>query len=71
MQITRRGLIGSAALAAAALPGRARAQSNTIKIGVMNDGSGPYRDIGGQRQVDASIRRHHCHAAEHRGPGRH
>ncbi len=53
MQITRRGLIGSAALAATAMPGRARAQASVIKIGVMNDGSGPYRDIGGQLSVNA------------------
>ena len=48
MHLSRRTLIGSAA-AAATLPfGRARAQaSTTIKIGVLNDQSGPYRDTGG------------------------
>ena len=58
MQITRRGIIGSAALAGAGLaPGRARAQSSggaqTIKIGVLNDMSGAYRDITGMLSVAA------------------
>ena len=52
MQLNRRTLLGTAA--AAALPvaaGRARAQTNTIKIGVLNDQSGPYRDTGGLSSV--------------------
>ena len=48
MTISRRTLLGSAA--ALPLAGRARAQAaNTIKIGVLNDQSGPYRDTGGLR----------------------
>ena len=54
-RIERRALLGATAGAAAlgALPGRrARAQAaNTIRIGVMNDQSGPYRDIGGPNGV--------------------
>jgi branched-chain amino acid transport system substrate-binding protein len=46
MTITRRAVLG--ATAAAALPVRfARAQTPTIRIGVLNDQSGPYRDDGG------------------------
>jgi branched-chain amino acid transport system substrate-binding protein len=48
---TRRGLLAGAAATAAwgALPlSRARAQAaNTIRIGVLGDGSGMYRDLGG------------------------
>jgi branched-chain amino acid transport system substrate-binding protein len=51
MQIDRRSVLtGAAALPlTAALPrSRARAQANkTIRIGVLNDQSGPYRDTGG------------------------
>ncbi|MDB5379285.1 MAG: putative substrate-binding protein [Rubritepida sp.] len=54
-RIDRRALLGATAGAAAlgVLPGRrARAQAaNTIRIGVMNDQSGPYRDIGGPNGV--------------------
>jgi len=56
MQISRRSLLGSAALgtAASALPvGRASAQAKlpVFKIGVLNDQSGPYRDTGGTTSV--------------------
>ena len=50
MRLTRRDLMGTAAasLAATALPlGRARAQTPTLKIGVLTDLSGPYKDLGG------------------------
>jgi branched-chain amino acid transport system substrate-binding protein len=53
MTTTRRGLLATGA-AAAMLPAplsRARAQANTIRIGVMNDQSGPYRDIAGPNGV--------------------
>jgi len=52
MDLSRRLLLGTTA-AAATLPlgRRARAQANTIKIGVMNDQSGPYRDTGGVTSV--------------------
>ena len=55
MTIDRRMLLGSAAAAALAVPGRSRAQgaAPTIKLGVLNDQSGPYRDIGGQNSVAA------------------
>ena len=47
MNLNRRHLI--AAAGAAALPARARAQAadNTIRIGVLSDMAGPYRDISG------------------------
>ena len=52
MEISRRSLLGTAALgtAATALPlVPARAQGKpVIKIGVLNDASGPYRDTGGK-----------------------
>ncbi len=51
MQITRRRLV--AASAAAILPvGRARAQAaRRVKIGVLTDMSGPYKDLGGPNVV--------------------
>ena len=52
MALDRRSVIKTAAalptLAAAAPFRAARAQANTVKIGVLNDGSGMYRDISGQ-----------------------
>jgi branched-chain amino acid transport system substrate-binding protein len=46
MRLTRRALLGTAA--AATLPlSRARAQTPTLKIGVLTDLSGPYKDLGG------------------------
>ena len=52
MSISRRVLLGSAA-AAATVPTirRARAANQTIKIGVLNDQSGPYRDTGGLTSI--------------------
>ncbi|MES2712689.1 MAG: ABC transporter substrate-binding protein, partial [Pseudomonadota bacterium] len=48
----RRSLIAGAALLGTAPLARARAQAaNTIKIGVLNDQSGMYRDISGQSAV--------------------
>ncbi len=50
MALDRRSLIGAAAAAPllGGLPfSRARAQANTLKIGVLNDQSGTYRDISG------------------------
>ena len=50
MNLTRRGLI--AASAAAGLPSAGRAQARpVVKIGVMNDMSGPYRDATGPGSV--------------------
>jgi branched-chain amino acid transport system substrate-binding protein len=53
MKVSRRSLMGSAALAAALVPvARARAQGKpTLKIGVLNDQSGPYRDVSGAVSV--------------------
>ena len=53
MNITRRAMLAATASAAAtALPRRGRAQSTpTLKLGVLNDMSGPYRDDGGPNGV--------------------
>jgi len=53
MHVTRRGLMGSATAIAAttALPRLGRAQKPVIKIGVINDQSGPYRDLNGPTSV--------------------
>ena len=50
MPISRRTLIGNAATLAA-LPRPGRTQAPTLKIGVLNDQSGPYRDDGGPTGV--------------------
>ncbi len=52
MEMNRRGVLATGA-AAALLGGatRARAQANTIRIGVMSDMSGPYRDTTGPGSV--------------------
>ncbi len=54
--ITRRGALGTglAAISAAALPGRARAQQKPIRIGVLTDMSGPYAANTGPGSVMAS-----------------
>ena len=54
MEFTRRGLLGTGATAGAAmaLPRLSRAQAaNTIRIGVMNDMSGTYKDNTGPGSV--------------------
>ncbi|HEX4365637.1 MAG TPA: ABC transporter substrate-binding protein [Rhodopila sp.] len=52
MTIQRRTLLGAAAAAAVTPVVRARAQAKpVIKIGVMNDQSGPYRDVNGPTGV--------------------
>jgi branched-chain amino acid transport system substrate-binding protein len=53
MIVSRRSLMGSAALTAALAPlSRVRAQGKQIfKIGVLNDQSGPYRDVSGAVSV--------------------
>jgi branched-chain amino acid transport system substrate-binding protein len=54
MTITRRTLLGTVAAASAGpLASRARAQTQTIRIGVLNDQSGPYKDWGGPDSVAA------------------
>ena len=51
MPITRRAVVGAAALAVA-MPGhRARAQSKPLKIGVLTDLSGPYQNATGPTSV--------------------
>ncbi|MFN3449905.1 MAG: ABC transporter substrate-binding protein [Roseococcus sp.] len=53
-EITRRAaLAGGAALAAAPLPGRAQPRDAAIRIGVLADFSGPYRDTSGPTSVAA------------------
>ena len=53
MTIDRRTLLGVAA-ASAVVPGRARAQAaKVVRLGVLNDQSGPYRDLGGLNSVAA------------------
>ncbi len=56
MTLNRRTLLNgtlAGAAAGALMPRRGRAQEKTIKLGVMNDMSGPYRDIGGMNSVAA------------------
>jgi len=50
MRLTRRTLLSSAVVAAA-VPRLSRAQTATIRIGVLNDQSGTYRDDGGPTSV--------------------
>ena len=50
--LNRRTLLAAAAVAPMASR-RARAQSKVVKLGVLNDQSGPYRDIGGMQSVNA------------------
>jgi branched-chain amino acid transport system substrate-binding protein len=55
MHLTRRALLGTAAGIAAAAPfARARAETPTIKLGVLTDLSGPYKDIGGPLATDCT-----------------
>ncbi|MDB5379286.1 MAG: transporter permease [Rubritepida sp.] len=55
MSIQRRTLLSAAAAAplAGGLSRKARAQANTIKIGVLTDMSGPYRDLAGPGSLRA------------------
>ena len=53
MQITRRAAMASAAAAAGIAPARAQANP-TLRIGVLNDMSGVYRDISGPLSVAAA-----------------
>jgi branched-chain amino acid transport system substrate-binding protein len=50
MPITRRALLGSA-VAGCTLPRAARAAASTIRLGVLTDLSGPYRDTAGPGSV--------------------
>jgi len=51
MSITRRALMGAAAATTAFGAPRARAQRPVVRVGVMNDMSGPYRDVNGPTGV--------------------
>ena len=52
MTISRRSLLASATATASVLPlARARAQTPTLKIGILNDHSGPYTNTGGLTSV--------------------
>ncbi len=52
MEISRRTLLGTAAAVSTLPVGRARAQAKPVlKIGVLNDASGPYRDTGGETSL--------------------
>ena len=51
MRLTRRSLLGAASAAAAIPSLPARAQTPTLRIGVLNDQSGTYRDDGGPTGV--------------------
>ena len=53
MLIARRGLLGSAAVAATLPVLGARAQSPSIKIGILGDESGVYRDLSGPIAIEA------------------
>ncbi len=53
MQVTRRTLLGSAAVFAVSVPRRSRAQARTIRVGVLNDQSGPYQNTSGMLSVAA------------------
>ena len=51
MTISRRLLLGAATATALPRMGRAQSDAKTLRIGVMNDQSGPYRDDGGPTGV--------------------
>ena len=53
MKLSRRALIGTAA-AATTLPAVARAQQQTLRIGVLTDLSGPYQDVAGNVAIAAA-----------------
>ncbi len=54
MKLSRRNLIGTAAAAATLPTVAARAQTPTIKIGVLTDLSGPYQDVAGNVAIAAA-----------------
>jgi len=53
MQVTRRTLLGPAALSAVSVPRRSWAQARTIRVGVLNDQSGPDQNTSGMLSVAA------------------
>ncbi|MFY9898753.1 MAG: ABC transporter substrate-binding protein [Xanthobacteraceae bacterium] len=54
MTVSRRTLLGTVAAATVLPPARGRAQQEPIRIGVLNDQSGLYRDFGGPTSVLAA-----------------
>ncbi|MCW3475174.1 ABC transporter substrate-binding protein [Rhodovastum sp. RN2-1] len=54
MRLSRRSLLGTAAVAATVPAMRAGAQTPTLKLGVLTDLSGPYQDIGGPLAIAAA-----------------
>jgi Periplasmic binding protein len=52
--VSRRALLGTVAAATVLPPSRGRAQQEPIRIGVLNDQSGLYRDFGGPTSVLAA-----------------
>src|SRR5215813_1612340 len=55
VKITRRAALAGAMAAAAAIPMRARAQERApLRIGVLNDQSGPFADLSGLGSVEAA-----------------
>ena len=54
MRLTRRALMGTAAATATLPLARARADAPTLKLGVLTDLSGPYKDIGGPLSTDCA-----------------
>ena len=54
MELNRRSLLAAGTAAAIAPLSRARAQANTIRIGVLTDMSGTYRDNTGPTSVAAT-----------------
>jgi hypothetical protein len=55
--LSRRVLLGTVAAATVLPASRSRAQQEPIRIGVLNDQSGLYRDFGGPTSVLAARRR--------------
>ena len=53
MTLNRRTLLAAAAATPVLAGRRARAQARPVRIGVLNDQTGPYRDIGGMLTVNA------------------
>jgi branched-chain amino acid transport system substrate-binding protein len=53
MRMTRRSVLGSAAAAATLSPIRSRAQSPGLRIGVLGDESGVYRELSGPVAIAA------------------
>ena len=53
MQLDRRALLGATAATTLLTARPGRAQTKVVKLGVLNDQSGPYRDIGGMNGVAA------------------